>query len=93
MSGRRRDAPPPPLAARAAGHAGLRQCLAQLVARLRAAEDLDEELVNGEDVRAALHAFARAHVAQTAVAALGFAMAVVGLWGDGVGTEAVLIQI
>lgn len=60
-------------------------------------EYLDEELVNGEDVRAALHAFTKAHVAQTAVAAFGFMMAVVGLWGDGVdkivGSEAVLIQI
>lgn len=59
--------------------------------------DLDEESVNGEDVRAALAAFTKAHVAQSAVAALGFMMAVVGLWGDGVdkivSAEAVLVQI
>lgn len=60
-------------------------------------DDDDDVGVNGEDVRAAIAAFTKAHVAQTAISAVGFMMAVVGIWGDGVdkivSSEAVLVQI
>ncbi|KAM5355879.1 hypothetical protein ACJ41O_002525 [Fusarium nematophilum] len=44
-------------------------------------EDIDD--VNGEEVRAEVEGLARSYVARTALSALGFAMAVVGIWGDG----------
>ncbi|KAM0667367.1 hypothetical protein ACQRIT_003606 [Beauveria bassiana] len=45
-------------------------------------EDVDEP-VNGEDVRVHVQGLARAYTVQAGLAALGFAMSVVGLWGDG----------
>ncbi|KAM3449004.1 hypothetical protein MY3296_007322 [Beauveria thailandica] len=45
-------------------------------------EDVDEP-VNGEDVRVHVQSLARAYAIQAGLAALGFAMSVVGLWGDG----------
>nr|AXG25728.1 autophagy-related protein 33 [Beauveria bassiana] len=45
-------------------------------------EDVDEP-VNGEDVRVHVQGLARAYAIQAGLAALGFAMSVVGLWGDG----------
>jgi autophagy-related protein 33 len=44
-------------------------------------EDLDD--VNGEEVRAEVEGLVRAYAVRTGLAALGFAMAVVGIWGDG----------
>ncbi|KAF4988444.1 hypothetical protein FGRMN_9768 [Fusarium graminum] len=44
-------------------------------------EDIDD--VNGEGVRAEVEGLARTYIARTALSALGFAMAVVGIWGDG----------
>jgi autophagy-related protein 33 len=44
-------------------------------------EDMDD--VNGEEVRASVEGLARSYLARTAISALGFAMAVVGIWGDG----------
>ncbi|KAK7425657.1 Autophagy-related protein 33 [Neonectria magnoliae] len=44
-------------------------------------EDIDD--VNGEEVRADIEGLASNYVARTALAALGFALAVVGIWGDG----------
>ncbi|KPM38969.1 hypothetical protein AK830_g7595 [Neonectria ditissima] len=44
-------------------------------------EDIDD--VNGEEVRADIEGLASGYVARTALAALGFALAVVGIWGDG----------
>jgi autophagy-related protein 33 len=44
-------------------------------------EDIDD--VNGEGVRAEVEGLARSYIARTALSALGFAMAVVGIWGDG----------
>jgi autophagy-related protein 33 len=41
-------------------------------------------LINGEEVRGEIEEFQRQNVVQTAVAGLGFMMAVLGLWGDGV---------
>lgn len=42
-----------------------------------------EEEVNGEEVRARVQAFLKKQVLQTAVTAVGFVVAVVGIWGDG----------
>ncbi|KAF4455428.1 autophagy-related protein 33 [Fusarium austroafricanum] len=44
-------------------------------------EDIDD--VNGEEVRAEVEGLVRSYIARTALSALGFAMAVVGIWGDG----------
>ncbi|KAI9810144.1 MAG: hypothetical protein M1827_006670 [Pycnora praestabilis] len=50
----------------------------------RRGEDVDEEApVNGEEVRKAMEEFEMAQMVRTGVAYLGFAMSVVGLWGDG----------
>ncbi|KAI1385081.1 uncharacterized protein F4822DRAFT_382608 [Hypoxylon trugodes] len=46
-------------------------------------EELDEDY-NGEEVRAEVEFFVRNQLLQTAVSGLGFLMAVVGIWGDGV---------
>ncbi|ODA83815.1 hypothetical protein RJ55_02331 [Drechmeria coniospora] len=48
-----------------------------------ATSEEDMENVNGEDVRAEVETFAKAYVVRTGLAAVGFAMAVLGLWGDG----------
>jgi autophagy-related protein 33 len=44
-------------------------------------EEIDE--YNGEEVRTEVEAVGRGYVVRTGLAALGFAMAVVGIWGDG----------
>ncbi|GAP83328.2 hypothetical protein SAMD00023353_0203220 [Rosellinia necatrix] len=44
---------------------------------------LDDEEVNGEEVRSEVELFARNQLVRTAVAGAGFAMAVLGIWGDG----------
>lgn len=44
-------------------------------------EDIEDS--NGEDIRAQVEGLARGYVARAAVATLGFALAVVGIWGDG----------
>ncbi|CAM1506896.1 Fc.00g065370.m01.CDS01 [Cosmosporella sp. VM-42] len=44
-------------------------------------EDVDD--VNGEEVRAKVEGLAQDYVVRTALSALGFAMAVIGIWGDG----------
>lgn len=56
----------------------------------RSAEDLDtvatpasSDNVNGEEVRGEVEGFLKKQAVSTAVAGLGFAMAVVGIWGDG----------
>ncbi|KAI1176244.1 hypothetical protein F4777DRAFT_285052 [Nemania sp. FL0916] len=46
-------------------------------------DDLVEEEINGEEVRSEVELFVRNQLVQTAVAGLGFAMAVLGVWGDG----------
>ncbi|KAK0641497.1 hypothetical protein B0T16DRAFT_419934 [Cercophora newfieldiana] len=45
---------------------------------------IEEEQVNGEEVRAKVEVFLKKQVLQSAVAGLGFLLAVVGIWGDGV---------
>ncbi|KAI1649763.1 uncharacterized protein F4817DRAFT_14788 [Daldinia loculata] len=42
-----------------------------------------EEDFNGEEVRSEVQHFVRNQLIQTALAGIGFAMAVVGIWGDG----------
>jgi autophagy-related protein 33 len=46
-------------------------------------EDLEEE-INGEEVRSEVEFFVKNQLVQTALAGVGFMMAVVGIWGDGV---------
>lgn len=53
-------------------------------------EEIDD--VNGEEIRAEVESLARGYLARTSLAALGFAMAVVGLWGDGAPKAAVIIS-
>ncbi|GAO18788.1 hypothetical protein UVI_02052470 [Ustilaginoidea virens] len=48
-----------------------------------AASEEEVEDVNGEDVRIQVESLTRGYLARTGLAALGFAMAIVGLWGDG----------
>jgi len=49
-------------------------------------EDLDiiEEEVNGEEVRTKIGVFLKKQAIQSSIAGLGFLLAVVGIWGDGV---------
>ncbi|KAF7529703.1 hypothetical protein G7054_g9761 [Neopestalotiopsis clavispora] len=47
-------------------------------------EDVFEEEINGEEVRSEVELFVKNHLVQTALAGVGFMMAVVGIWGDGV---------
>ncbi|EFY90900.1 hypothetical protein MAC_03016 [Metarhizium acridum CQMa 102] len=47
------------------------------------ASEEDIEDINGEEVRVEVERLSRGYFARTGLAALGFAMAVVGLWGDG----------
>ena len=53
-----------------------------------ASDEADEEsaaeMQNGEGVRAELDGFVRGRLVQTVFAAAGFAISVVGIWGDGV---------
>lgn len=55
------------------------------------AEDQDDE-VNGEEVKVAMEAFLLNQVVRTAIAGIGFAMSVVGIWGDGAG-DVVIIEM
>ncbi|KAH8676763.1 hypothetical protein BGZ60DRAFT_265531 [Tricladium varicosporioides] len=50
-----------------------------------------EEDVNGEEVREQMEGFMMSQVARTAIAAVGFAMSVVGIWGDGAATSEVYV--
>jgi autophagy-related protein 33 len=54
-------------------------------------EELEEE-VNGEEVRGQMEIFMTSQVIRTIVAGVGFAMSVVGIWGDGA-TNAVIIEM
>lgn len=58
-------------------------------------EELEDD-INGEEVRGEVELFVKNQLVQTAVAGLGFAMAVIGIWGDGVYTlasETVVIDL
>ena len=53
-----------------------------------ASEEVEEESAgeaqNGEGVRAEVDSFVKTWLVQTGLAAAGFAISVVGIWGDGV---------
>jgi len=55
-------------------------------------EDEIDELVNGEDVREEMEEFKLKQVVRSAVAGVGFAMSVVGIWGDG-GVPVVIMAV
>jgi autophagy-related protein 33 len=46
--------------------------------------DAESEDINGEEVRSAMEGFKYSQSVRAGVSAVGFAMSVVGLWGDGV---------
>ncbi|KAH8815237.1 hypothetical protein F5884DRAFT_771642 [Xylogone sp. PMI_703] len=52
----------------------------------------NEEDVNGEEVREALKGFMTSQIARTTLAGIGFAMSVIGLWGDGA-SDVVIIRM
>jgi len=52
----------------------------------------EEEAVNGEEVREQMEGFMVSQVVRTVVAGIGFAMSVVGIWGDG-SSEVVIIEL
>ena len=54
-------------------------------------EELEEE-VNGEEVRVQMEGFRFNQIVRTAVAGVGFAMSVVGIWGDGA-SDLVIIEM
>lgn len=54
-------------------------------------EEMDED-VNGEEVRQQMDGFKTNQVVRTVIAGVGFAMSVVGIWGDGV-TDTVVIEM
>lgn len=51
-----------------------------------------EEEVNGEEIRERMEGFTMGQVVRTAVAGVGFAMSVVGIWGDGA-ADLVIIEM
>ena len=50
------------------------------------------EEVNGEEIRERMKGFTMGQVVRTAVAGVGFAMSVVGIWGDGA-ADLVIIEM
>ena len=52
----------------------------------------EEEDVNGEEVRVQMEGFMMTQVVRTVVAGIGFAMSVVGIWGDGA-ADMVIIEM
>ena len=55
-------------------------------------EETVEEEVNGEEVRQRMEGFRMGQVVRTGVAGLGFAMSVVGIWGDGA-ADVVIVEM
>ena len=51
-----------------------------------------EEEVNGEEMREQMEGFMTSQIIRTIVAGLGFAMSVVGIWGDGA-ADVVIIKM
>jgi autophagy-related protein 33 len=51
-----------------------------------------EEEVNGEEVKEQMEGFMMTQIVRTAVAGIGFAMSVVGIWGDGA-ADLVIIEM
>jgi autophagy-related protein 33 len=54
-------------------------------------EEMEEE-VNGEEVRQQMEGYKLSQIVRTAVAGLGFAMSVVGIWGDGA-ADVVIVEM
>jgi len=54
-------------------------------------EDVDDD-VNGEEVREEMEGFMWTQVIRTCIAGVGFAMSVVGIWGDGA-ADMVIIEM
>jgi len=54
-------------------------------------EDMDDD-VNGEEVREEMEGFMLTQIIRTAIAGVGFAMSVVGIWGDGA-ADMVIIEM
>jgi autophagy-related protein 33 len=54
-------------------------------------EEMEED-VNGEEVREQMEGFMMTQVARTVVAGIGFAMSIVGIWGDGA-ADLVIIEM
>jgi len=54
-------------------------------------EEMDED-VNGEEVREQMEGFMTSQIARTVVAGVGFAMSIIGIWGDGA-AEVVVIEM
>jgi len=51
-----------------------------------------EDEVNGEEVRQQMEGFMTSQIARTVVAGLGFAISLVGIWGDGA-ADLVIIEM
>jgi len=51
-----------------------------------------EDEVNGEEVRQQMEGFMTSQIARTVIAGLGFAVSLVGLWGDGA-ADLVIIEM
>jgi autophagy-related protein 33 len=54
-------------------------------------EELEDD-VNGEEVREQMEGFMTSQIIRTVVAGLGFAMSVIGIWGDGA-ADVVIIEM
>lgn len=54
-------------------------------------EEMEED-VNGEEVREQMEGFMMTQIVRMAVAGIGFAMSVVGIWGDGA-ADLVIIEM
>lgn len=75
---------------RAAGMEASYEVLGDVGSEAASEEEIDE--VNGEEVRLEVEGLARGYVARTGFAALGFAMAIVGLWGDGASQPVIYVS-
>lgn len=53
-------------------------------------EEMDED-VNGEEVREQMEGFMTSQITRTIIAGVGFAMSIIGIWGDGV-AEVIVIE-
>lgn len=59
-------------------------------------DEAGDEHVNGEEVRVRVESFLKRQLVQTGVAGVGFLLAVVGIWGDGVApaaSQAIVIEV
>lgn len=57
------------------------------------ANEPSEGTVNGEEVRGEVEGFLKKQVVSTALSGLAFAMAIVGLWGDGVAAHVLVVEV